>query len=495
MRLLLNAALALLLPVSAHAARAVMENIAASNNTVFVDTQTKRVHLSTQAYGDGVPTVSFYTTSNVVVGDGNAIVLYATGSFNSASLNASSLVSVPLVAVSSISASGALRVFTNGGTLALYCDTAGDCAFGGVTNTSGDLDVSDPTGASFDLRRADSSVDNGNTLGVINFWSEDTSTGGTAIKARIRTQALATYGSADQAHPAGMFFGISNTGGNNATDYMVLTSTSLRGNDSLPLDFSSASLRAVGNNVYSLTTSSGVHILAGGILWPDGTVSTTAVGQSGGGSGSGDMVLASTQTVSAAKIHTSSVTAGPSIFTSTAITSGLSPGVSHTAVFVNGWTLVASTNPSNAPVVHFSGLRQGVRYRLEWDFEAMTSGVPAIRWNAVSAGYQYASRGMRSDGSAIDTTSTSQSECGFTGGGSIGTNRESHGHFEFHLDRNDASIAYGYGWNIHLDNTPQLMSTPVGCYLDAASSISSIQFIQSSMTGIFRLYEKATAQP
>jgi hypothetical protein len=79
MRLLLNAALALLLPVSAHAARAVMENIAASNNTVFVDTQTKRVHLSTQAYGDGVPTVSLYTTSNVVVGDNNACVLYATG--------------------------------------------------------------------------------------------------------------------------------------------------------------------------------------------------------------------------------------------------------------------------------------------------------------------------------------------------------------------------------------------------------------------------------
>lgn len=59
-----------------------MENISASNNTVFVDTQTKRVHLSTQAYGDGVANVSLYTTSNVVVGDNNGCVIYATGSIN-----------------------------------------------------------------------------------------------------------------------------------------------------------------------------------------------------------------------------------------------------------------------------------------------------------------------------------------------------------------------------------------------------------------------------
>ncbi len=80
MRLLLSSLAFLLFPVSGHAARAVMEGIAASSNTVFIDTTTKRVHLSTQAYGDGVSDVSLYTTSNVVVGDGNAIVLFATGS-------------------------------------------------------------------------------------------------------------------------------------------------------------------------------------------------------------------------------------------------------------------------------------------------------------------------------------------------------------------------------------------------------------------------------
>jgi hypothetical protein len=42
------------------------------------------------------------------------------------------------------------------------------------------------------------------------------------------------------------------------------------------LSASSATLSASGPNVFSLTTSSGVHIVAGGIKWADGTVSTTA---------------------------------------------------------------------------------------------------------------------------------------------------------------------------------------------------------------------------
>lgn len=72
---------------------------------------------------------------------------------------------------------------------------------------------------------------------------------------------------------------------------------------------SSATFTATGSNIYSLTSSSGIHILAGGITWPDGTTSTTAT--SGGGS-SGDASLSSTQTFSGANTFTGTTTFGGS---------------------------------------------------------------------------------------------------------------------------------------------------------------------------------------
>ena len=47
---------------------------------------------------------------------------------------------------------------------------------------------------------------------------------------------------------------------------------------------SSGTFTAMGSNIYTLTTSSGIHILAGGITWADGTTSITASTGSGGGS-------------------------------------------------------------------------------------------------------------------------------------------------------------------------------------------------------------------
>lgn len=45
----------------------------------------------------------------------------------------------------------------------------------------------------------------------------------------------------------------------------------------------SATLSGTGNNVFSLTTSSGIHLVSGVVRWPDGSTSSSA--NSGGGSG------------------------------------------------------------------------------------------------------------------------------------------------------------------------------------------------------------------
>jgi hypothetical protein len=66
-----------------------MQGIPAERAVIHVSTINERVTISTNAYGDGLGSVGLYTTSNVVVGDGNAAVIYATGSFTAATLNGS----------------------------------------------------------------------------------------------------------------------------------------------------------------------------------------------------------------------------------------------------------------------------------------------------------------------------------------------------------------------------------------------------------------------
>jgi len=73
---------------------------------------------------------------------------------------------------------------------------------------------------------------------------------------------------------AGGFFGNSAQFGSGATKSTFTSSGNLLLSGSMSA--SSATLSATGGSIYSLTTSSGIHILAGGIKWADGSVSTTA---------------------------------------------------------------------------------------------------------------------------------------------------------------------------------------------------------------------------
>lgn len=78
--------LPLILPGSAKAqnAKAVLEGVRTTNDTILVSTRNVRVLISTRSYNGTISNVGLYTSSNVVISDTNAdkCVIYATGSIN-----------------------------------------------------------------------------------------------------------------------------------------------------------------------------------------------------------------------------------------------------------------------------------------------------------------------------------------------------------------------------------------------------------------------------
>lgn len=183
------------------------------------------------------------------------------------------------------------------------------------------------------------------------------------------------------------------------------------------LTASSVTLTATGSGIYALTSSSGLHVLGGSvrlepgayIRWPDNTTSTTAAT----GTGAGDMILASTQNVSGAKVFLSSVTAGPTIYTTTATTSGAAVTANGSAL-VNTWMIVASTNPSGSQLVQFTGLVPGKQYMLiaSYRINVATSSL-YYRFNSDSgSNYKYGVSAARTDsGAFISNVSENASYC------------------------------------------------------------------------------------
>lgn len=63
--------------------KGIVEGVAASSNTIFIDTGNVRVDISTKSYGGGIPSVGLYVASNAVVSvvsNDNNTVLYSSGS-------------------------------------------------------------------------------------------------------------------------------------------------------------------------------------------------------------------------------------------------------------------------------------------------------------------------------------------------------------------------------------------------------------------------------
>jgi hypothetical protein len=136
--------------------------------------------------------------------------------------------------------------------------------------------------------------------------------------------------------------------------YGVATST---------LTASSATLTATGSSVYTLTSSSGIHVLNGEIRleqgayirWPDMRTSTT----SSSGTGSNNF--------------TSTVTVGPSVYTTTA---------NYAAILNNSPSLVVSTNIVGVTAVTITNILSSMTYTLLVEGAKNTSaGDLGVRFN------------------------------------------------------------------------------------------------------------------
>ena len=87
--------LPLILPASVKAqnAKAVLDGVRTTNNTVLISTRNVRVLVSTISYSGAVTNVGLFTSSNVVLADNriDKVVLYSTGSVHGLRLTVSSM--------------------------------------------------------------------------------------------------------------------------------------------------------------------------------------------------------------------------------------------------------------------------------------------------------------------------------------------------------------------------------------------------------------------
>lgn len=200
----------------------------------------------------GVSSMTLLTPSVILNG--------TTGFITAVGYASAPVVHATVLNVSTISAEN-IAVYTNeGANLVLYCNNSGECAFGGTTSLVENMDVSAVDGAYIGLRRRDTSVGTGDDIGGITFRSEDTSTGGTANKAAIEVEATTSYGSGDTNHNTAMYIYISSAASLNAyasETYFTLTSTGMRGQANMALDFTTITAREYFSVPSSFTLSGG----------------------------------------------------------------------------------------------------------------------------------------------------------------------------------------------------------------------------------------------
>ncbi len=153
MRSLLLSVAFLLLGQSAHAARAVMEGIKATKETIFIDTGTARVHIGTGSYGGGIQNVGLFVGSNVVIGTisgANNVVIYATGSVmvlgsqinSSYSITYSTLSATQQLWLSTMTALNPSGIYISSPVVALYGVSAGSLTATSISASSASFNPS-----------------------------------------------------------------------------------------------------------------------------------------------------------------------------------------------------------------------------------------------------------------------------------------------------------------------------------------------------------------
>lgn len=145
---------------------------------------------------------------------------------NSVSYTATSYSSAPIVNVSTISAPGILGLYTGGGFFAAKFNADGTSRFniGAFTDgTLGDMELIDTGSPDFYFRRNDTSVTAAEGLGCFYWDTNDSSTGGGAVKSNLCLAAAGTWGSG-QTMEQTLSLSLSRGGGTPA-DYVVATTS------------------------------------------------------------------------------------------------------------------------------------------------------------------------------------------------------------------------------------------------------------------------------
>lgn len=275
------------------------------------------------------------------------------------SFTATALSSAPLLNTSTISAPGDLNVYTSGGNQVMKLTSVGmlgstDAAF--ADSTLGTLDLYESTGGDLYLRRYDTSVAAGDTIGSIVFRDRDSSTGGSSDKATYKVTAYGTWGSNNTMEVAHQFQ--LKRPGVSLADYMVISTTGtlitgypgftadttvacdtcalqVAGHASVTGNLTASSAAFHGNGASSpfvVTASSGIRMNSGAfelgsggfIRFSDGTTQLSAATASGDTTNSGNVTMSGHNTW----VNTSSVT-----FSSQTIVNGT-------------WAIVDSTTPT-----------------------------------------------------------------------------------------------------------------------------------------------------
>lgn len=153
----------------------------------------------------------------------------------------------------------------------------------------------------------------------------------------------------------------------------------------------SATLSGSGAQIYSLTTSSGIHVVAGILRWPDGTVSTSA--HSGGG-GSGNALLSATQTWTGGNTFQSTITVGPS---------GYSTVADYSSVLKGGCGVVLYSSFTAASSLAITGISsEAYKHVLTFNATKATQGTIQLTVNGDSgSNYWTNNRGLNTGGTNV----------------------------------------------------------------------------------------------
>lgn len=209
--------------------------------------------------------------------------------------------------------------------------------------------------------------------------------------------------------------------------------------------------------------------------------------------GGGDAALASTQTFSGANTFLSSVTIGPTAYTLAVTRSS--------GVLVGGYSLVASTNPSGASSITFTGLQAYRRYVLYYYGQHNTAiGRTRIRWNGDAGLNYFATAGCVVSAAHVVYGGSSGFDAAYltdTNGHTANTAVDIKAEFLIGVQADTTKVFLDFVTKDNRGSNGDYQSCRGGPYYDGASPVTSLEMTVTAgtMTGQVYLYEHAVSLP